>query len=238
MRTSWAVLVWLFLGAPLLAQDVPLEVKGDTIVVVQKLPFTVNAPEGYDQYFWSYPGGVNALDKGKVLEVMAAPNGKVTIGIKTLRLNIDWDKKTYKFEQKFGTVVFMVGSGPTPPDPPNPPVPPNPDLPFPGAGVRALIIYESADLTRMPAAQQAVIYGKTARDALNAKCVLGKDGKTRDWRMWDKDADPSAEGEMWIKAMRRPRQSVPWIIISNGSTAFEGPLPATVADFTTLLNKF
>ena len=159
------------------AQDIPLEVKGDIITVVQKLPFTINAPEGYDQYFWSFPSSVSAIDKGKTLEVSTAPNGKVVVGVKTLRLNIDWDKKTYKFEQKFGTIVFLVGNTPVPPpDPPNPPpVPPNPDVPFPAVGIRVLIVYDVGNVTKMPAAQQAVLFSKTVRDALNSKCAVGKE---------------------------------------------------------------
>lgn len=106
--------------------------------------------------------------------------------------------------------------------------------------MRVLIVYESAELSKMPAAQQAVIFSKTVRDYLNAKCVIGADNKTREWRMWDKDVATDNEGKVWQDAMKRERKSVPWLIISSPEKGggFEGPLPASVSAFMELIKKY
>ena len=141
--------------------------------------------------------------------------------------------------------TFSVeGKPPTPPGPEPTPVPPDPPgpkpdpAPIPTAGFRVLIVYETSELSKLPAAQQSVIYGKAMRDYLNSKCVLGPDSKTHEWRMWDKDTDASAESQLWQDAMKRGRTSVPWLIVSNGKTGFEGMLPATVEDTLKLLAKY
>ncbi len=83
-----------------------------------------------------------------------------------------------------------------------------------------------------------MIYAKSVRDYLNAKCVLGADNKTREWRMWDKDVDATAESQLWQDALKRPRKSTPWIIVSNGKTGYEGPLPEGWVDTLALLKKY
>lgn len=139
------------------------------------------------------------------------------------------------------TVSITVGTPtPPPPDPgpgPGPGPPPSP-APIPVAGFRVLMVYESADLSKMPAAQQVILYSKPVRDYLNAKCIMGPDNKTHDWRIWDRDSDTSNESALWQAAMKRPRASVPWIIISDGKKGYEGPLPATVDETLALLKKY
>jgi hypothetical protein len=126
------------------------------------------------------------------------------------------------------------GPGPAPAPPPDPPSP----APIPAAGFRVLIVYESADLPKLTAGQQAILYGKRLRDYLNAKCVVGADGKTREWRMWDADTATDGEAKHWQEAMKRPRKSLPALIISDGKTGWEGPLPASVDETLALLRKF
>lgn len=142
------------------------------------------------------------------------------------------------------------GQGPIPPPkPPTPPIPPepvppkpvdppSPPAPIPVAGLRVLIVYESADLPKMPPAQAAIIFGQQVRTWLLANCVVGPDGKTREVRMWDKDTATTGESKLWQDAFARPRQSVPWLIVSNGKTGFEGPLPANVDDFLALVKRY
>jgi hypothetical protein len=133
--------------------------------------------------------------------------------------------------------VVVEGEAPKPIDPPPGPNPP--PGPAPVGPLRVLMIYESADLAKMPAAQQAVIYGRKVRDYLNAKCEKEADGKTRGWRIWDKDADASAEASHWQTAMKRSRASVPFIHILKGdSIAYEGPLPASADEALALLKKY
>jgi hypothetical protein len=130
------------------------------------------------------------------------------------------------------------GPGPKPPDPPVPPTPPDPPAPIPADGFRVLMVYETAEVSKYPAAQSAVLYSKSVRDYLNAKCAAGPDGKTKEWRIWDKDADPSQEASHWQAAMKRTRAGTPWLVVSDGKTGFEGPLPNTVEETLTLLKKY
>ncbi len=252
-----AALTLLCLCRGAVAQPVPLEVKGgdvktvkvDKIIVVKEdrlvvssFPFTVQAPVGGGLYFWSYPKEVAASDQGDSLEVSFAPKGSLTVSVKCI--TPDWNAK--KFTTTFGKVTLLVGEvppGPTPP--PVPPVPPDPvppdpkpPAPIPEAGLRVLVVYESSELSKLPPAQLAIVYSKGIREYLNTKCAMGPDGKTKEWRIWDKDVDTSSESKLWQTAMKRPRASVPWVLISNGTTGFEGPLPGNAADALFLLKKF
>jgi hypothetical protein len=147
------------------------------------------------------------------------------------------------------TIPGCPGPVPPAPEPPAPkpePVPPNPKptpippapAPIPSPGFRVLVVYDTASITQMPKGQQAVLYDKSIRDYMNAKCTVGQDGKTREWRMFDANTSLKGESDIWKNALARPRQSLPWIIISNGTTGFEGPLPATVEDTMKLLKQY
>lgn len=147
-------------------------------------------------------------------------------------------------EQVRRDFVLVVGDAPAPGPPPSPPGPrppdpsPQPPAPIPGDGFRVLIVYESAALARYPPGQLAVLYAKAVRDYLNTRCPVGPDGKTREWRIYDQDTDTSGESRTWQDAMRRPRQSLPWVVVSNGRTGYEGPLPASVADTLALFQRY
>jgi hypothetical protein len=127
---------------------------------------------------------------------------------------------------------------PTPPTPTPPPGPTPDPAPIPEAGFRVLMVYETGEVQKLPPAQGSVLYSKQIRDYLDSKCVVGRDGKTREWRIWDKDIDTTNETAIWQSAMKRDRKSVPWIVISNGKTGFEGPLPASVSEALALLKKY
>jgi hypothetical protein len=76
------------------------------------------------------------------------------------------------------------------------------------------------------------------RDYLRGKCVVGADGKTSEFRIWDKDVDAAADAKHWQDALKRPRASTPWLIVSDGKSGYEGPLPANVDETLALLKKF
>ena len=140
------------------------------------------------------------------------------------------------------TVIVVDGTppGPTPGPTPTPPDPPGPSAsPFPLPGLRVLILYESGDLTKLTPGQNSVIFGKTARDLLQSKCVVGPDGKTREYRIYDKDQAPLSDSPTWVNAAARPRPpTLPWLIVGNGKGGYEGPLPGSVAEFVALVNKY
>jgi hypothetical protein len=110
--------------------------------------------------------------------------------------------------------------------------------PIPVAGYRVLMVYESATLANIPAAQREIFFDKSVRDYLRATCVKGIDNITPEWRVWDTNSDTINEPKLWQDAMKRERKSLPWILVSNGTTGFEGPLPGTVAETLTLLKQF
>lgn len=128
-----------------------------------------------------------------------------------------------------------VGDGQPTPEPgptpkPTPPQPPK-DIPFPGVnGLHVLIVYESADLSKYSSGIQSVMFGKRTREWMDANCVTLSSGR-RAWNIWDKDVDASGMGAGWVDALKRKRDSLPWLIASNGKTAIEIPLPTTEAEF-------
>lgn len=188
------------------------------------------------QFLWDVDGDASIVEAGDTLYVWAAP-GKYRIRLTA----IDFDNK--KVER--ASFTFTVSGDPKPPDPgpgPGPdPKPPTPDpdnpAPIPVKGFRVLIVYESAELSKYSAQQQAILTGKTVRDYLNANCVAGPK-EQKEWWILDKDADVSAIAKHWQDAMKRPRKSTPWIIVSDGVKGYEGALPASVADTISLLKKY
>lgn len=127
---------------------------------------------------------------------------------------------------------------PVPPVPPVPPTPPTPPSPIPVAGNRVLIVYETGELGKLSPQQLNILYAAPVRTALNNFAVFDAAAKQKEWRIWDKDVDTSAESKLWQDAMKIPRTQVPWVIISTGKSGFSGPLPSSVDEFMALLNKY
>jgi hypothetical protein len=130
------------------------------------------------------------------------------------------------------------GPGPIPPVPPVPPVPPAPPAPIPGTGLRLLAIYDPATLGKLTPAQLDVLNSETVRGWLRSHAAVGPDGKTVESRFLPSNEDMTNESKTWQDAFKRPRASLPWLIISNGKTGYEGPLPATVNDMMSLMQKY
>lgn len=178
------------------------------------------------QYLWDVEGeGAKVVESAGVCYVWA-PAGKYTVRLTA----IDFDNKKVE-RTRFN---FTVGKGPTPdPDPPtpdpDPPVPPTP------TGMRVLILYESSELSKLPGPQNTVLYAKSVRDYLNAKCASGP--KMKEWRIWDKDADVSKQEKHWQELVKRPAKSYPWIVI-QAKTTYEGPLPKNTEETLNLLRKY
>lgn len=138
------------------------------------------------------------------------------------------------------TTITVVDPAPTPTPAPPKPVDPQPaaDAPIPAAGLHVLIVYDAAQLSNLTAAQQGALFSKDVRDYLRATCPKGPDGATAEWRMWPADVDASGESVLWQTAFKRPRVSLPWIVVSNGTSGFEGPLPGSATDMLALLKKY
>jgi len=128
--------------------------------------------------------------------------------------------------------------GPGPQPTPTPTPTPADTAPIPAPGFRVLVIYDTLTVTTLPAAQQNALFSKAISEYLNARCIRGQDMKTPEWRFFDAKIDPSADGALWVEAMKRPRKQLPWLIVSDGSKGYEGPLPTTEADFLALLKRY
>jgi hypothetical protein len=146
---------------------------------------------------------------------------------------IDFAKNIYGRK----SVVVEVGPAPAP-TPPTPGPGPTPTPPIDGIGFRVLILSESSERHTLTAEQRNILFGQKTRDYLNDNAVKGDDGKTPEWRILDPDTPFTEANNRFAKAMKRPRTSPHWIIVSNGTTGYEGPLPATVEDFLLLLDKY
>lgn len=109
--------------------------------------------------------------------------------------------------------------------------------PIPGDGFRVLIVYESESLKDYPRAQVDALYSADVRDYLDSKCVKGE-SDWPDYRILDQHADMTADAIWWQEAMKRPRQSMPWILIDSPQGGFEGPMPASVETMLELLKKY
>lgn len=132
-------------------------------------------------------------------------------------------------------LVVVEGTRPPAPKPDDPPDPkPDDPKPKPTGGLRVLIVYESADLAKVPEAQQAILYGMTVRKALNDACE--QDGTVKGWRIFDKDVDASSDTKGWADLLKRSRTSLPWVVMTRGGeVVHEGALPADQSAFLALL---
>lgn len=233
-RFACVLIAWLVLVTVTSAQ---VGILGETKVEPNKLVrLKADGVDPKAGVLWRvYPPTVDKATTGKgLLEFVGAPG---TYRVELLAISLAADGSTQIEE---ATVSVLIGGTPPTPDPgpgPRPQPGPTPDpAPIPEPGFRVLMVYETGEV--LPPGTSSVMFSKQVRDYLDAKCIVGRDGVTKEWRIWDKDVDTSNETPTWQAAMKRERKSVPWIVISNGKTGFEGPLPSNVPDAMTLLKKF
>jgi hypothetical protein len=234
----FAFVLTLFLAAPLWAADpptlnIPDEIKAQPGAWVVIAPDTTAKAVTYVALDGLSAFPSSELKDPRKLVVNAPAAGRfrfVAVG-------------TLNDEQAVKAFVIVVGDAPPVPPGPGPGPGPGPD-PFGGGmtaaapAFRCLIVYESADLSKLPPAQLTAITSAAVRDYLNAHCVAGPDGKTKEWRVWDASVNTSNESATWQKVMARPRKSIPWITIGNGKAGYEGPLPPDVNSTLELLKRF
>lgn len=142
--------------------------------------------------------------------------------------------KGLQSENEIRVKLLDVQDGTKPQPPPDPEPKPDEKSPIPHAGFRVLIVHDVS--TALTLEHSAIMYGKASRTYLDSVCV--KVGGVPDYRVFDKNAVLAGESELWKAAMTRPRTKLPWLIISNGKTGFEGPLPATEKEFMELCKKY
>jgi hypothetical protein len=134
----------------------------------------------------------------------------------------------------------LVPAGKVDPNPTPTPIPPNPSPtptpPTPASGMHVLVVYETKDLAKLPATQVQVIASQAVRAYLDKHCE--KDGATPAYRFFDQNVDLSKEPKDWQETFKRPRSSLPWIIVATSKAFYEGPLPTTEAATLELLKKY
>ena len=142
-------------------------------------------------------------------------------------------------------VLNVMGMSPNPPPGPTPtPQPPTPEPipnPIPGDKNRVLLMYESSELSKLPSSQAVQISSPTLRSYLNRKCLVGLDGVTPEYRIWDKDVDLSNTTQVWKDAMASAKKDpfkLPVLAVSNGKTGWVGTLPNTEAETLAVLKKY
>jgi hypothetical protein len=224
-----AVAVLLCLAGQLQAQtlELPAEVKGQ---VGQFLRVPAKTDGSMVQWY-SLDPGLNVFP----VDLLKDSKTAVIVGTKEGRFRLMAYTALKDTPSLPAVCVIVIGDSPDPGPTPVPPGP-TPPPPIPGDGLKVLIVTESGD--KLTATQQGIIFGEKVRGYLREKAAKGPDGKTPEFRIFDKDVDASAEAKHWQDALRRPRAALPWIIISNGHHGFEGTLPATVEETMALLKKF
>lgn len=109
------------------------------------------------------------------------------------------------------------------------PVSPNP-APIPGQGLKVLIVEETSARKDLPPSQLAILTSTKLRGWLKEH--------NGELKTWDQDVDAKYADESWKSALSMPRESLPWIYISNGKSGFTGPLPKSVDETVALLEKY
>lgn len=203
-------------------------------IILKAADFPYKSP----QFAWEIEG------TGKLDYVVVNGNGSVHVwaepGTYTVRLDaVSWDDRKIA-KTKY---VFRV-AGKVDPDKPDDPVVPPPNggkPPIDGPGFRVLILEEKADRATLPKEQILIIQGKEVRDYLNTHTIKDKDNPSGAYRIWDKDDDASSQ-PAWNSAVERakkhPQFKTPWILISNGKTGWQGPLPDTRTKMMELMRKY
>ena len=132
----------------------------------------------------------------------------------------------------YSKVWFQIKSGT---DPPPHIEPPPDDQPIVGK-LWVVIVKDGAHLSRLPSSQMQALLSTTLLDYCATHCLKGTDGKTPEFKVYDKDTDISQQSPAIQKAfntavddLNKSGTTGPWLTISNGKTGYSGPLPLTEA---------
>ena len=242
MRAAFAF-VWLAVVAPAILPAAEIKVAENPVPTNSFAECAVTLGAGEAVTWDVYPEPVKVVDRGDGSLYFSGPAGRYK-ATATVFAVVDGRVKISK------SVVVLTVGGCTAPQPPPTPTPtpeptpvdppkPVPDAPIAAPGLHVLVIYDAAKLSTLTAEQQGAIYGKDVRDYLRATCPKGPDGVTAEWRMWPSDVDAAGESQLWQDAMKRPRATLPWVIVSSpGKGGYEGPLPASAAAMLKLLKTY
>jgi hypothetical protein len=243
-----ACLLGLSASAGAQSVTLPAEVKGAKGAWIAVVPSKVDG----GPLKWRWDKNLQEVDLGDLLPKDGERRTKVFVSQVEGKFKVEaWCAKDSKASDIAVTWV-IVGNGTEPKVKPKPDVKPDgpgpkvdkPDAPpkatsppIAGPGFKVLIVYEikrKADVVNIIQAAKVLAY-------LRANCAVGgPGGRTPEYRILAQTTDMSTAEKEWQDAMKRPRASLPWIIISNGTngvTSYEGPLPGSADDTVALLKK-
>jgi hypothetical protein len=103
------------------------------------------------------------------------------------------------------------------------------------------IIEEKDARGTIPPEQLAALFSTQIREYLNRKCAKGPDGKTPEWRFWDKDVVLSAESETWQKiwtATKPQLTKLPALVVIKGTEGKVLDYPANEAAALAVLKQY
>lgn len=147
----------------------------------------------------------------------------------------------------YSKVWLQIKSGTDPPPGPVPPGPnPPPDeKPIVVGKLWVVIVKDGANLSKVPASQVSAMLSVKLRDYCGTHCLSGTDGKTPEFKVYDKDTDVSQQSPAIQKAFKTAVDDLaksgtagPWLTVSNGTTGYSGPLPLTEAALLDKLKSY
>lgn len=109
--------------------------------------------------------------------------------------------------------------------------------PIPGEGLRVLVVEDILERPTLPLSQQVVFTSQKVQEYLSSHCAKSSDGSPG-FRFLLEGTNMADAPKEWQEAMARPRKELPWVVISNGKSGTEGPLPKSEEAMLAELQKW
>jgi hypothetical protein len=109
--------------------------------------------------------------------------------------------------------------------------------PIAGKGFHVLFIQETHDLTKIPSNQRYIATSEKVAKYCNAKCPKDSVGQPG-WRIFDPQQPTEHESSIWQNAMKQPHEPTPWLMVSDGKKGSSRPLPKSLDETMTVLQKY
>jgi len=212
--------------ATVVKEDIPPTEGAVRVTVVTSPKLTDDAT-----YFWDvYPEDevtIVSEDANKIVfEVPMTPE---------VEYSVRWVAKEAKQKQQTVRTKVKAGHGPQPPPTPvDPPVDPTKPSPFEAPGIRSIFYFRDMDMMNYTPDQRAAILGVPWREYLKRICADDTAlASGKGFTMIQPGGDFSLAPALWKKAAERPTSlsaDAPWMIVGNGKSGFEGPMPKTTAE--------
>lgn len=240
----WLVLIFLILAQTKIQAQIQLE---DEYLVGEKIIATINypIPEGSKlQLLWNNSPELNTEVSSNQEKLCIWGKSRkepykidvIVIPLKTITVEGQTFDVITGAIQRFDK-SFIISSS----DPPNPTI-----VPFPTTGFTVLILKEAKETGQLPVQQKAIFTSSKILGYLNENTIKLSDNHPA-YRIWDDDYSSSQLSNVpkilqdaygAAKKDSTANNKLPWIVISTGVNGYSGPLPNTVDETLTLLEKY